>query len=451
MNFIKKIFLSLILVIFFLGFICYLISLLFLFFTFYNYEIGPGNLRKYSPYYITSTILIFSIVFYYLDKKIKEYLIISAVYTIVSLGLFEGYLNFKDVSKNDVTIKQQIYKKKTGKKYDMRGRYEVYKDLKEINNKVKVPIFPLIYLEKPYHNNNSIFPLSTSSNSKMIDCNENGYYTTYHTDRYGFNNPDELWDRKKIEYLLVGDSFTLSQCVNKPDGIASVLRTLSKKPVINLASGGNGPLIEYATLREYLNPNVKKVIWIFYEGNDLKELNIELNNKVLINYINDLTFTQNLKLRQNEVDELANNMILELLAEQENNTSDLQKKGKINLLAHAEIYDLIKSFATLKKKESQLKQVLKLAKDLTIKNNSKLYFIYLPEYNRYKTKYDNSSYFYVKNIVNELNIPFIDIHTELFKKEKKPFSLFPFGLPDHHHNEEGYKKVTETIYKFTNN
>ena len=62
---------------------------------------------------------------------------------------------------------------------------------------------------------------------------------------------------------------------------------LSKKPVIKLASGSNGFLIEYTTLREYLDPNVKKVIWIFYEGNDLKELNIEINNKVLINYIND--------------------------------------------------------------------------------------------------------------------------------------------------------------------
>ena len=52
-----------------------------------------------------------------------------------------------------------------------------------------------------------ILPLSGISNSETIHCNENGYYSIYQSDRYGFNNPDEEWDKKEIEYLLVGDSF----------------------------------------------------------------------------------------------------------------------------------------------------------------------------------------------------------------------------------------------------
>ena len=65
--------------------------------------------------------------------------------------------------------------------------------------------------------------------------------------------PDNQWDEREIEYLLVGDSFALGQCVNRPNDISSVLRTLSNKSVLNLAYDGNGPLIEYATLREYLS------------------------------------------------------------------------------------------------------------------------------------------------------------------------------------------------------
>ena len=84
----------------------------------------------------------------------------------------------------------------------------------------------------------------------------------YDSDRYGFNNPDKEWDYNEIEYFVIGDSFGHGACVNRPYDIASNLRTLTKKKVLNIGYGGNGPLIEYAALREYLPRNVKNVIWI---------------------------------------------------------------------------------------------------------------------------------------------------------------------------------------------
>ena len=95
-----------------------------------------------------------------------------------------------------------------------------------------------------------------------------------------------------------------------------------------------------------------------------------------------------------------------------------------------------------------IKEIFTLSRDLVIENNSKLYFVYLPEYNRYKTTYDDTNYNLVKNIVTELKIPFIDIHKEVFEKEQNPLKLFPFELPGHY-NVDGYKKVAETIYKLT--
>ena len=67
---------------------------------------------------------------------------------------------------------------------------------------------------------------------------------------------------------------------------------------------------------------------------------------------------------------------------------------------------------------------------------------------RYKINYNNKNYYLVKSIVNELKIPFIDIHNEVFEKERNPLKLFPFELPGHY-NVEGYKKVAETIYKLS--
>ena len=289
MNFLIKKFSSILLI----------ISFFLLIYTFYKSEFiyGGYNRNYYKTYYLVSSILIFlSIIAFFINDKIKQYLIISAISLIISIYLFEGYLTFKKQHLNNFTyktlLKKRLYENQTGNKWDRRKKIEIYNELIKINKKVVVNAGPSNYLSK---NNYSIFPLSGISNSKTIYCNENGNYSIYQSDRYGFNNPNWEWDKKKIEYLLVGDSYAHGACVNRPNDISSVLRNLSNKSVLNLGQGGNGPLIEYATLREYLNTNVKKVLWIYYEGNDLQNLIKEKNNKFLINYLNDLNFTQNLK------------------------------------------------------------------------------------------------------------------------------------------------------------
>ena len=88
-----------------------------------------------------------------------------------------------------------------------------------------------------------------------------------------------------------------------------------------------------------------------------------------------------------------------------------------------------------------------LSKKLALERKSIFYFVYLPSRiyyfkdNRFPEK---SLYFdQIKSIAEKLNINFIDIL--VFEKEKiqKNFSRLKC------HNEEGYKKVAETIYNFT--
>ena len=74
----------------------------------------------------------------------------------------------------------------------------------------------------------------------------------------------------------------------------------------------------------------------------------------------------------------------------------------------------------------------------------------MPEYNHYKPFYNDTNYFAVKRILEELKIPLIDIHEEVLKKRPNPRSLFPFELPGHY-NVKGYKKIAEAIYRRTKN
>ena len=73
---------------------------------------------------------------------------------------------------------------------------------------------------------------------------------------------------EKIEYLLVGDSFTQGACVNETDTISGNLRKMiNSGGVLNLGYGGNGPLTEYATLREYLHlKKTKRVCPVLQKG-----------------------------------------------------------------------------------------------------------------------------------------------------------------------------------------
>ena len=361
-------------------------------------------------------------------------------------------MTFKEQTSKELFLKQQLYEKQTGNKWDKRSKLEIYKDLKKINSKIVLRFVP----KNLYEDSDNILSLSGISNSKTIYCNENGYYSINQSDRYGFNNPDEEWDNKETEYLIVGDSFTHGACVNRPNDIGSVLRILSNKSVLNLGYSGHGPLLEYATLKEFLNSNTKKIIWNYYEGNDFYNLEDELKNKILVNYLDNINFSQNLKLRQNEIDILSKQKIKQKINKTEKNAlniDDVLKILKLNKIRtelnnylpknQQPTYEGPTEFAI-----NAFKKTLSLAKNLAIKNNSKFYFVYLPDYNRYKKDYNNTNYNLVKDIVNELDISFIDINKEVFEKEQNPLKLFPFELFGHY-NEEGYKKVAETIYQFT--
>ena len=92
--------------------------------------------------------------------------------------------------------------------------------------------------------------------------------------------------------------------------------------------------------------------------------------------------------------------------------------------------------------------LLDLAKKASLENDSKLFFVYLPEISRYKNQdYENILFMEIKKVVEESGIPFIDIDKKVFKKEDEPLKLFPFKTFNHY-TIEGYNKISKSIFKF---
>ncbi len=112
------------------------VSITLLIYVFYKSEIiHAGNKRLYyAQYYVLSlTFIILSLVSFFLDKNKKINLILILVSLFFSFYLIEG-----------IIINKYFFYKK----FDLRDRYQVYKDLKKVNKNIILTIDPHNYIKK---------------------------------------------------------------------------------------------------------------------------------------------------------------------------------------------------------------------------------------------------------------------------------------------------------------
>ena len=120
--------------------------------------------------------------------------------------------------------------------------------------------------------------------------------------------------------------------------------------------------------------------------------------------------------------------------------------SKINFKNKAEI--------NYKKEIEDFKVLLERASSFAKKKDAKFLFVYIPSYKRInkKNSLDEKLFNYkeIIEIIEDLNIPYIDLNMELLQKTKDPLVYYPYGLPKHF-NEEGYKSISNIIFKKINN
>jgi lysophospholipase L1-like esterase len=119
----------------------------------------------------------------------------------------------------------------------------------------------------------------------ILHCDEDRPMLTYRSDRFGFDNPDSVWNAAATQIAVLGDSYTIGVCVSPDEAIPGRLR--AHGTLLNLGMSGSGPLQELALLREFVAPRRPAiVVWIFYEGNDFYDLGREAQREWLREYLN---------------------------------------------------------------------------------------------------------------------------------------------------------------------
>jgi hypothetical protein len=424
----------------------------------YLYYLGLGAQHNfyleadlYHKYYIIaisiSFLLTLSLCF---KRKVRDNLMLLVVSTLLSFYLVELTLYISEFGDTNSDIRHNIAKIQN-KKFDDRDKRSIIRDMKAdgVDN-VKPSFHPIQVISDSNFDDNSLLPLGGVSNATTVYCNETGEYMIYISDRYGFNNPDTEWRNDSIDWTLIGDSFTHGACVKKGENIADNIRTLTGDSVLNLGIGGNGPLLEFASFLEYaVNKKPKKVVWFYYENNDLRgDLSMEMSSKILRKYI-DYGITQNLIYKQKNINSIINEMI--------NNATDKSNRfQKYNLNKFIKLHLLRNFLFSDGQKKVEINKmflrIIKKANDLTRSWGGDFYFVYLPEYYRYLTTgVSHDNYRKRKDVISAvkgMGIKVVDIHNSVFVDHKDPLSLFPYRVKGHY-NDKGYKAVSESIIRHT--
>lgn len=112
-----------------------------------------------------------------------------------------------------------------------------------------------------------VAPLAAQPDTLLYQCNEGYGLVQYRSDRYGFRNPDALWDLPAIDLMLVGDSYVQGSCVDDRSTMAGQLNA-GGRSALSLGTVSNSP-IDYAAVIKVFTPVIKpRTLVVVYYAND---------------------------------------------------------------------------------------------------------------------------------------------------------------------------------------
>jgi hypothetical protein len=397
----------------------FLIAGTILFFLTLTKKIYYNNLNQYSLFYLIS--LIFIIIHFLLkkNKKIKIYYTATFILIFFIFTAYVANITLYIIKKKNYSNQIEQFKKIQNKfpNFNKESSLDFY--LRKNNNE----FFPLII--SAYFNNKNqynFYPLSTPNNKKIIFCNENrkGDYIFYKSDRYGFNNPDFIYDKidNKKKIIVVGDSSAHGFCenINYAELLRKYLHMNTEYEVINMGMGGAGPIESYARIKEYADYfKAEKIIW-FIAYNDLDDLEREKYNRILKKYLDNNNYSQELIKNQNKINEIYEDALKNLIKKKEENKKLSKDLNIIKILEIITLQDLRMTFGHIKNNFfilNDFKKIIIKSNNYCIEKNCKITYVTLFPINPYDDKNYIKKYKKMSNKIKEILISTTSNYVEL--------------------------------------
>ncbi len=318
-----------------------------------------------------------------------------------------------------------------------------------LDKSINLPVFPFYYLINDFYrklsNDNKIMPLSLMPNKSYLKCDEGYGQKVIETDRYGYENDDNIWNNKEIDVLIIGDSFGNSFCVKKEDTINFNLNKNYK--TLNLSLPGNSPIV-YASIFKNFS-KIKKfsnVVIIFYSNDNIYEKDnivdqqyIKNNNKYLI-YRNDSYFIDNKYL---EFLNKSEKYELEFFKKDNKKRAAFTRRLSKHLkLERIRYFFKFFIYNLNNKVPYSSKLTIDLVESYCKNNNCNSYYVFIPHDVSKRKVYLNKSYINkLNNYLNEnFNKKLINTSEEIYLDQQNNFAI-----EGHHLSAKGYKIVSDII------
>ena len=325
--------------------------------------------------------------------------------------------------------------------HDNRNIIELMTDI-EKEGKKAWPFISFVHRYSPLKNDHDgVFPLGSISHSETLLCNESGYWASYVTDRYGFPNPDSVWDKENSGVMILGDSFGVSSCMSRDKAFDSYIRKSFPNTKIVAARGAN---LEWhlAALKEYGKIAKPQKIIILLFSNDVPGETFN-HHPVFSRYL-DPDYTQDLINRQTEIDDLWKDVLTKERKKATHTTSN-QKSTKPFVIKDVLLLRHLRSALhwTLSRDATNydaLKTLLQEMEHEVNTWNGKILYVYLPSYSEIRTQ-DPISANRLKTWFAKQGLPFVDISPEFYTNSTNEL----FDFPGSHFNQLGYKILGEKL------
>jgi hypothetical protein len=383
---------------------------------------------------------------------------------VVALYAFEGYLFWQGSRLSTVPPG-----------WDARSRLEVIRDLRRDGVDAFPSVTPKNFSDADLDieiEGQNVVPLGGVPGATVVHCNESGQWSVYATDRFGFPNPDPIWDAG-VDVALIGDSYVQGACVQPDQTIAGNLRRVGLR-VLNLGAQGNGPLSELATIREYAalkRPGA--VVWFFYYNDLQQDFFREMSDPVISSYL-DPSFRQGLAKAAGEIREQMPPLVLDVYERALTEGRRIAMAGapgnerviardqahfrRSNPLSSLRFFTLSRTRERLglfqagadfrPPDEERFRKVLFQASQEVAAWGGQLYFVALPSWARAMGEADSLedvSHEAGVRVASEVGLDTIDL-TRLFNGSNDPTELFANQQPNHY-SVLGYSMVAGAIAK----
>jgi hypothetical protein len=375
-------------------------------------------------------------------------LLIATSSALLGLFLFEFVLVVRG-PRSELEARAAVARE-LGRAFDSRTRLEVVDALRNDGVDAWPTMKPYLMLdqEAPSGEDDALLPLGGISGSTSVYCNEGGAYSVFETDEHGFRNPTGIHREGSVEAVLVGDSFGNGACVRTREDPASLLSSEGLS-TLSLASPGNGPLIELATLVEYAAPlRPPIVLWFYFEGNDLTNLSDETRSSLLRRYL-QRGFSQELRTKQRDVDdrlrEFSNSW--EVAARAKDEGAGLRRLRAFLTLYH--VRTLLGWTSRQTDYESSVDmfcRVIARAGETVNAWGGRMLFVYLPSWYRYTPGGDGGALRMrssIQECVERSDIPFVDFDAVISSSDD-PLGFFSLGV-NPHYNASGYRRLADMV------